>query len=218
MLIAEPTRFGAGAIIYGDALDLRSLHETVQMLAEGCGFNDDVKETFTTLAFDIQQAYEGNREHKVFRPGQQDEAHHFGFKALWPALLFKVPVLQATASDHAASYAQQLDLDCLQSSIETALLAYDQATGKRCCSWLKTPLIPPSTFCNRIILDVAYRYLDDPATGKARFRRLPGLLKDLLPDSARYQLIKRVEKAADQICCNCPHLEDTNTPWPPFQW
>jgi len=34
MLIAEPTKYGAGVSIYGDYWDLNELHETIHYLAE----------------------------------------------------------------------------------------------------------------------------------------------------------------------------------------
>ena len=62
MLLAEPTRHGAGIFLYGDHNDLGSLHETIHYLTNGVPLAGEFDELVLGLAYDVRKAKEDQRE------------------------------------------------------------------------------------------------------------------------------------------------------------
>ena len=62
MLVARPTRYGAGAMICGDYYDLRGLRQTVHTLARDAPISEAASEFSLGLAYDLRHAYQGDRE------------------------------------------------------------------------------------------------------------------------------------------------------------
>ena len=62
MLLAEPTKHGAGIFLYGDYRDLESLHDTIHYLSDGIPLGGEFDDLVLELAYDVRKAMEDQRE------------------------------------------------------------------------------------------------------------------------------------------------------------
>src|SRR5687767_1637167 len=133
MLIAEPTPKGAGLLLWGDLLDLSSLHETIHTLANSAVFGLPIAEFMLGMAYDLRKSYEGQREEKSFSckaaPGC---VAYKGERILWPTFLVQLAMLRHSASLHPTTRLMQAHLYQLEACAEKALLEYHPETGRKC--------------------------------------------------------------------------------------
>lgn len=59
MIYAEPTKKGVGVTLYGDSLDLGSLHETVHELVHVSHLTQEQGDTILGLAYEVRHAKQG---------------------------------------------------------------------------------------------------------------------------------------------------------------
>ncbi len=218
MLIAKPTKYGAGVTIYGDYYDLRSLHETIHFLIEGVPLTENYADFVAGLAYDIRHAYEGQREEVKFGFDELDIVLYKGESILWPIVLPQVNLLRWAASFHSTTREHQSNIFRLEYILQTALEDFDEKIGKKCSDWLFASHMWTNDFQTSFFSEMSKKYIFSANTGKKRFRNLPIILKTLNPISNEYkEFSSYLYNSAKEKKCNVDELVDL-TEWLEFKW
>ena len=221
MLISEPTKYAAGIKIYGDYLDLNSLHETIHDLVEGVplgGGESPLGEFVLGLAYDVRHAFQGDRESRKFGHGDHDTVTYSGFHYLWPYILPQVALLRWAASFHPTDRNQQSNLFRLEDCIQKALLAIDIVVGNVVFDWFSHFSGWPDDFYVQFIDGCALQYVSGANTKKARFKKLPEILYMMEPWRDQYRAFAdQAESVAKEKNCS-PHELTDGQEWPEFKW
>lgn len=219
MIISKPTRYGAGPAIFGDYWDLNSVHETIHNLATGKSLKGTpVSEFVLALAYDIRHAYQGDRERKRFGFDDLDTVEYRGVKVFWTVIIPQLGLLRWAAGFHATSKKDQANLFMLEWCVENALEEYDRQTGKMAFDLVTIFQGMGSNYYTQFIDEVTRRYLFEGRPGKARFRRLPEMLRKMSPISEGYrQFAAFLEGKARERGCS-PHELSDKSDWPEFKW
>ena len=216
MLTSAPTKFGAGITLYGDFLDLDSLHNTIHKIASEECLEAEVQNFILALAYDIRKAKERKREVKELGIDKEDRAKYKGVSVLWPHFLPQVALLRRYAGYRNTDHRDQACLYLLEDCAITSLLAFDQAIGSECVKlFLNLPPFPNDylfEYCSECCRELV------EVPGRGRFQRLPGLLKSMSwmsPDYTRYAAM--TEQVAKKLGAAPSRLRDSRK-WPDFQW
>ena len=213
MLFSEPTKRGVGLTLYGDYIDLRSLHETVRVLCDN-GDNNQ-QEHVLSLAYELRKAYEEKREVKTLRDGT---SKYFGTNFSWPSLLFYSSHLRQRACFLPTNKEHQANLYRFEHCIESALLSYDHKIGTEVLERFSSIGFVSKDFLFSYVDDVTYRFIFDGGTGKSRFKRLPQLLRSMAEWSEDYEAFKTyMAGQAEKNKCSVYQLHDMRE-WPEFEW
>jgi hypothetical protein len=122
MLISEPTKYGAGVAIYGDYLDLKSLHQTIQDLCSNSPLSGKIEEFMLGLAYEIRHAYQRDREKENFGRDEYDQVRYRGVKLLWPVVMFQTSLLRWSAGFQPTTKNHQANLYRIEQCLESALI------------------------------------------------------------------------------------------------
>ncbi len=221
MLIAEPTRQAAGIKIYGDYLDLTSLHKTIHYLVDGVpigGVESEMGKFVLGLAYELRHAFRGDRETKQFGHDAHDTVHYQGFQYLWPHILPTVGLLKWSASFHTTTRNVQANLFRIEECIENALIEIDPNVGEEVFEWLSNFLGLSDNYYTQFIDECAIMYLESATSKKARFKKLPEILHMMAPWRDEYiDYSKYVEHSANENKCS-PHELTSFDKWPEFKW
>jgi hypothetical protein len=217
MIITTPTKNAAGIVLWGDYLDLKSLHETIHNLVEGAPFREEIKDLILALAYDVRHAYQRDREEKAFGVDEYDQVIYRGEKIIWPIILFQVNTLRYFASFQPTTKDQQANLYRLEGCLEESLAEQDSKIGSQCIEWLNTPSPITGNYYPQYLNEASKKYLIGPG-GKARFRKLPEVLRSVHPISLEYNdFSKYLEGIAKEKGCSPYELHDLSE-WPNFKW
>lgn len=218
MLIARPTKLGAGIALAGDYADLAEAHETVHHLASESGPLPAGHDEFALgLAYDLRKAYEGARRTATVDLNGRT-VDYFAVDVLWPVFLVQLGMLRTAAGYLPTSRAHQSTLYRLEACAEQAMSAFDPAISGICMRWLAHFAPLPETFLFEFVSQQARSFVFGAPAGKARFKRLPAILDDIHSLSSRYREFERT--LADQAAregCRPQDLHDPS-PWPEFAW
>ena len=129
MLIAEPTKYGAGVTIYGDYWDLNELHQTIHYLSGSSVLGNHHSDFVLGLAYDIRHAYQRDRKEKTFGYDEYDKVKYRGVDILWPVILVQSGLLRWSAGFVPTGKKHQANLYQLESSIEESLDSFDPVVG-----------------------------------------------------------------------------------------
>jgi len=218
MLVAKPTRYGAGATIYGDYYDLRGLHETIHSLVRDAPIKEVTSEFVLGLAYDLRHAYQGDRETEAFGVDELDTVKYAGVRVLWPILIPQVALLRWSASFAPTTKADQANLYRLEYCAESSLSEYDPKTGALCVELFSLFHGLPEDYLFEFVTECARRYIVEGPAGKSRFRRLPTILRMLAPMSSEYRDFRdRIMRIASEKGCNAHELQAKDD-WPAFRW
>jgi hypothetical protein len=219
MLIAEPTPKGAGIFLFGDLLDLSSLHETIHFLSDSALLGTPLSDFVLGLAYDVRKSYEGQREEKSFsRKETGEKVVYKGERILWPCFLLQLGLLRYSAGHHPTTRLVQAHLYQLEACAEKALLEYHVETGQKCLEWLSGFSGLPSKFLVEFINGQTRAYITTGKAGQARFKKLPALLRTLSPISEEYRRFDGIiSTSAAQHACSPDELSDRSD-WPDFEW
>ncbi len=221
MLISEPTKHAAGLIIYGDYLDLDSLHQTIHYLEKGIPLDagENMLSDFVLgLAYDVRHACQGDRFLKEFGDDEDDTVTYFGFEALFPYILPQVGLMRWAASFHPTDRTHQADLFRIEECIRHALFSIDPVIGKEAFDWLASFSGFPENYYIQFFNELALEYVTRAKSPKTRFRYLPKLLYQMEPSSEKYRVFaEQLEIIAEKQNCNPHQLEDRRE-WGDFRW
>ncbi|WP_051327171.1 DUF6904 family protein [Desulfatibacillum aliphaticivorans] len=218
MIISEPTRYGAGMYLYGDYWDLHSLHKLIHRLADGYPIEGELVDFLLSLAYEIRHAYQGDRLEESFGFDELDQVNYRGVPLLWPVLIPQIGLLRWAAAYHPTSKKDQATLLILEHCVEDSLIEYDKSIGdcvydlRTMFDWLN------KDYYVQFVYKCAYSYLFDSKGGKARFKRLPLVLRMMHPSSNEYRIFaEHLESRATELGTSPHNLQDWST-WPDFRW
>jgi hypothetical protein len=217
MILTVPTKYAAGIIIWGDYWDLQSLYETIHELVEGSTFNKGIKETVLGLAYDIRHAYQRDREEETFGHDQYDKVTYRGAKILWPIILFQVNALRYFASFQPTTKEQQANLYRMEACLEKSLYEVDRKVGAECVEWLNFPSPLSTDYYCQYLTEASKKYIEG-GIGKARFKKLPAILRSFYPMSPAYkEFAAYLEATAKEQNCS-PHELHDRSEGPELKW
>ncbi len=218
MLIAKPTKLGAGLAIYGDYWDLCSLYETIHQLTAGSPLAGDIGDFMLGLAYDIRHAYQRDREEESFGNDEYDMVTYRGEKILWPIFLFQIALLRWSAAYQPTNKEQQANLYRLEHCAESCLKEYDALIAPKCMEWLESFSGVSNEYLTTYVPEACYRYIFETSGGKARFKKLPAVLHSLDSFSKEYNEFKIwIESVAKEKDCAPRELHNIQE-WPDFKW
>jgi len=217
MLLTIPTKYAAGITLWGDYRDLESLHETIHGLVEGAPSDDNIKDTVLGLAYDVRHAHQRDREEETFGHNEYDRVTYRGVKILWPVVLFQTNALRYFAAFQPTTKEQQSNLYRLESCLAKSLIEVDGQTGAECVEWLNAPLPLSSDYYCQYLTEASKKYIEC-AIGKARFKKLPVILRSLNPLSPEYKKFAAyLEVTAKARGCSPHELADFSE-GPEIRW
>lgn len=218
MLFAKPTRYGAGVELWGDPRDLEHLRDTVYHLADAATLGEQVSDFLLELAYDVRHAFQRDRLEREFGVDSLDKVACRGVQIVWPIFLVQVSLLRRAAGLKPTTGAHQADIYRLEYEAEQALVTYDAAVGGEC-----VPLIPlagdlPRDYLVEYISCWARDYVEQGSAGKARFKKLPVLLRSLWWVGDEYKAFAaHLKTTAAEQGCQPSELTD-GSKWREFRW
>jgi hypothetical protein len=218
MILTIPTKYAAGIAIWGDYWDLHSLHGTIHELVENAQFfNEGIKETILGLAYDIRHAYQRDREEESFGHDEYDKITYRGVQILWPMVLFQVNALRLFASFQPTTKDQQANLYRLEDCLEKSLYEVDRKIGAECVEWLNMPSPLTRDYYCLYLTEASKKYIEG-GIGKARFRKLPSILRNFHPMTPAYKdFAVSLEATAKEQGCSPHELHDPSE-GPEIKW
>ncbi len=219
MIVCEPTKYGAGVTLWGDAHDLGNLHETIHELSRSEILGLNLSDFVLGLAYDVRKALEGMREEREIEFADSGEMVRYrGVRILWPVFLSQVGLLRFSAGYYATSRVIQADLYRLEACAHRSLRDYDTSTAQKCIDWLGGFSGLPSNYLVEFVTAQAWEFVFEGRIGKNRFRRLPRILRSLDPMSRRYQAFDaEISTVAAQNGRSPDDVRDARD-WPEFRW
>ena len=216
MLTSAPTKYGAGITLYGDFLDLDTVHRTIHKIATEGFAEEHIGDFILGLAYDFRKAKERKREVRKLGIEEGDRVNYKGVAVLWPYYLVQVALLRHYAGYRNTDHRDQACLYLLEDCAITSLLAYDQKVGKDCVEFFFTFPTLPNSYLFEFFNDRALRFIR--LSGKKRFNELPRLLRSLIWMSPEYKEFEDQAKVqAEKHKCS-PHQLHDKRPWPDFKW
>ena len=216
MLTSAPTKFGAGITLYGDFLDLDTLHQTIHKIACDGLAEEHIANFMLGLAYDVRKAKEKQREVRTLGSEDEDSVKYKGVDVLWPYFLVQVTLLRHYAGYRDTDRRDQACLYLLESCAITSLLAHDPKVGKECAELFLNFPDPPNDYLFQYFDDRARRFVGIPE--KKRFRELPALLRSLWWMSSEYEAFAaKLKQQAEKLGCSPQELRDKRE-WPNFRW
>ena len=216
MLVSRPTKFGAGITIGGDYFDLTSLHKIVHTLASETGPLSAHHEFALGFAYDLRKAKEGRRDR-----WSSDAGEYEGYSAvnvLWPVFLVQLGMLRSACAYMPTNRRVHAHLYALEACAAEALTEFDPVVGAMCMRWLANFTLLPDTFLLEFVTQQTKEFIFGAGQGKARFRRLPGLLDEISSRSQAYQNFERaVTKQSHSLGASPKDMMDLSE-WPEFKW
>ena len=218
MILAEPTKQGAGVTLFGDYWDLCSLRGTIIHLGKGAPLSENLSDLVLDLADNIEQAYQEGQEKRVFGDNEFEKVTYYGVSVIWPIFLFNVGLLRWSAEARTLTKDHQADLFRLEACAEDALTAYDPKAGKLCYQWLEKFKGYSETYSAQFVSHIALNYVSCGKPGKTRFAKLPEFLRMFSPDSPEHNsFATHMLKIAKENHCT-PEDIDYVVEWPKFKW
>jgi hypothetical protein len=220
MITSKPTRYGAGIILYGDYWDLKNLHDLIHRLSAGVPLENSVLSDFIlALAYDIRHAYQGDRLEETFGHDELDTVQYRGVKILWPIIIPQIALLRWAAGFHPTSRLDQAELFILEHCIENSLREYDPNIGPLVFELRTMFEGMRSDYYTQFFWEMARQYVLEGKAGKARFKRLPEILRKLSPFSRDYKEFSVfLEKTAKEKNASPHKLEFFDFDDPDFKW
>lgn len=218
MIIARPTRYAAGITLYGDWYDLRRLYDTVHYLSDSIPLEGDLSQFVRGLALEFWHAYKNLRETRVFGSHDEDRVTYRGVSILWPFFLVQLGLLRRAASFKPTTRDTQSDLYRLEACAEGALTSYDPTVGKRCFDWLTSFHGFPTTYLIQFVPHCSLQYVTVGKGGKARFDRLPDILRMIDPMSSEYRAFEEQQAHLAPKQSYRPGGITDIEEWPKFRW
>lgn len=218
MLIGEPTKYGAGIVLYGDYWDLKNLYATIHHISKNSPIKGGLNDFLIGLAYDIRHAYQKDREQKAFGNDDFDKVIYLGENILWPTFLFQLALLRWSAGFQPTNKEQQANLYRLEHCAEEALYEYDPITAKHCLNWLSSFYGESNDYLALYVEEVNYRYVCTGKAGKQRFKKLPESLYSLSTLSPHYTEFKaQIDIITKEKKCRPDDLHDMRE-GPEFKW
>ncbi|MEW8152489.1 MAG: hypothetical protein AB2810_20315 [Candidatus Thiodiazotropha endolucinida] len=218
MIYAEPTKKGAGITIYGDAFDLRSIHETIHIIVDSSPLEEDQRHGILNLAYEIRHAYQGDREIIKVGYDEVEKCTYFGTKLIWPQLLFEIALLRQCAAYCENNKEYLSNLYRIEYCVEKALLEYDAKVGNEVITAYKRIRLISKEYLTDFVSDRSFDFLYGGGTGKMRFRRLPSILHSFDQLSEDYkQYHEFMWKEAKKHGTHPVNLHDMRE-WEEFEW
>lgn len=216
MIFVRPTRYGSGAELLGDELDLRMLYDVLHQTATERVIASQLLDYMLCLAYDVRKAKDGQRE--TVKLGYDQELTYRSVKITWPALLIQVGMYRWAAKFQPTTARQHSALYGLESQIETALAEYDPVIGPQVYEWFAWF----DGFSNNYLIQYLYeldrRYLELP-NGKRRFKQLLPLLRSTSMIGKEYKTFAaEMEMAAQREGCSAHGLHIRYDDEVDFKW
>lgn len=208
MIFAESTEKGVGVCLYGDELDLRSLHGTAHAIINAAPITEQHREDLLGLfAYEIRKAFERHRE--KITVGSGPENTYFGARFTWPVILFNVAILRQCAAFCENTKEHLSNLHRIEYSLEQELLSYDQRAGSEIVAAFRDITLFGDDFLVEFVQRRSYDYIFNCGEGKMRFRRLPAILGSLHDLSPQYKKFReKYSEEANRLRIDPNELED----------
>jgi len=221
MLQSNPTKKGTGIEIWGDALDLRSLHSTIHKIADNV--SEEIPETkaqaliLLGFAYEVRKAEEGFRLHKTINPGPEQKCDYVGLQYLWVDVIMVISVLRYNAGFVILHEQDQANLFMLTHAIRTAMEHYDAEGAKRLTKYLKGGISSWDPMLILMLQGINFEYLSQKP-GKTRFRKLADLIKGYTSHYEETHKLwkKELDKNAKKFNCSIFDLDYEE--YPEFEW
>jgi len=218
MLFARATKYGAGLTLWGDYYDLRAAYDTIGYFFDRSAIQYRLREHTMGLAHGIRLAYEGRWLQEQFGVDEVDRVTYRGASFIWPLYLSQIALVRQAAAYAPHGRREQALVHILEDSGRTALIDYDPTVGTECAAWIERPLVFPSDYLVSFLDYTARAYVSEGRAGKARFRKLPGVLHSFSPFSAEYKAYADIlQRKATEQNCSPQELMETGE-WPDFKW
>lgn len=218
MLFGEPTKKGAGLILWGDYMDLTNLYDTISHISDSSVLSGEMSDYVLGLNYDIRHAFQGMRESKEFGDDQIIKAKYFGEKILWPHFVIQVGLLRWGAGFTETNSEHQSNLFRLENILERSLRVIAPNIVDESLLWLKSFHGFTKEFHIQFLDEITYRFIYDMSLGKKRVIRLPILLKMCSELSPQYRLFEEeFQKIAGEKGCH-PSALIGSYEWPEFEW
>lgn len=218
MLLAKPTKHGAGILLYGDYRDLESVYETIHYLSDGVPLETNFKDLVLGLAYDVRKAMEDRRETIIVESESGEKLEYKGENILWPTFLLQLGLLRWSAGFHPTSREVQANLFRLEACTEKALLEYDYATGRKALKWLERFSGFSDNYIIEFVTIVNRDYIIYSKNGLKRFKNLPTIILSMDPLSSEYQDFEmQIKEKGLEIPYDYKELR-VEIDFPDFEW
>lgn len=218
MLIGLPTRYAAGITLCGDQLDLRHLYETISHLAESDALPEPQQDFLLALAYDVRHAFQGDRQTKTIDEAGLDLVEYQCVNIFWPTFMVQVAMARWSAASVPTDRGHHADLFRLEAITERALHKQDPKVARRCLDILPGFLGLPGSYLVQWITECSIIYVHGSEGGKARFKRLPGIMTAMHYSSQEYQTFEaELMRLAEEQECS-PHELEYERELPEFRW
>ncbi len=219
MLIASSTTKAAGIQIFGDYFDFESVYETIHHLCESSILAPQMEDYVLGLAYEIRQAFQGNRLQESLEAGPEGDVNYFGVKLLLPQYLVQLALLRHSASMKPTNHEHQSNLYRLEYVTLEALGEIDEKMAGvifRLMAGLSG--LNTRDYLFQFIDTMTLEYITEYKSKKERSKELPVILLSLSPTSPPYEHFeKMMNKLAKKEGCNPLELQDGEE-WPDFEW
>ena len=221
MLQSNPTKKGTGIELWGDALDLQSLHATIHKIADNV--SEEIPETKTQaqillgFAYEVRKAEEGFRFHKTINPAPDQECDYVGLQYLWADVIVAMVVLRFNAGFVVLNEQDQANLFSLAYCIRSAMENYDAEGAKRLSKYLKGGISSWDPMLLLMLQGINFEYLSQKP-GKTRFRRLADLIKGYTSQYSETHKLWRKELDKNAKKFNCTIFDLDYEGYPDFEW
>lgn len=221
MLQSNPTKKGTGIEIWGDALDLQSLHATIHKIAENV--SEEIPETkaqaliLLGFAYEVRKAEEGFRLHKTINPNPKQECNYVGLQYLWTDAVVAVNVLRSNAGFIVLNEEDQANLFMLTHVIRSAMGLYDAQGAKHLTKYLNSGISSWDPLLFLMLQGINFEYLSQKPS-KTRFRKISDLIKGYTSHYEETHKLwkKELDKNAKRL--NCTIFDLDYEEYPEFEW
>nr|WP_199079841.1 hypothetical protein [Pedobacter sp. ASV19] len=221
MLQAIATKSGTGVSIFGDYADLSSLYDTVHHIADALDEENKYQRgqhmLLMNFAYEIRHAYQGTRLIQRMSFDDEQSFNYYGFQLVWTDVLIFVSVLRENAGFLSTGRLNQANLYLLEYVLEQALSSYDATGAAEIIPLLGRGLNIDGELSFIIYQTVHVQFVGD-RSGKARFRKIPHLLRSYFSSWSpeHKQMLHSLTQSAKVHGCEIHELEFSD--FPEIKW
>jgi|WetSurMetagenome_2_1015567.scaffolds.fasta_scaffold229818_1 hypothetical protein len=199
MLIGEATKNGTGIIILGDNFDLKSLHDTLHILA---GDEETaVSNCILSFAYEVRKSFEGHRGNKKF-VNEAGTNTYFSFKLFWADFIVTLNLLRERIGYFSTTREMQANLYRLEAFAESTIISYAPEISADILKYIFSIRIPYFNYLESLVGYIIQNCLVAPP-GKKRFHQLSKELILLNPYSNEHKEFKNIlEQEARRLGCD----------------
>lgn len=177
MLKGFTTKNGTGITIYGDYVDLKTIHNVIAKISERVAKEED-NPLFIALmdfSYEVRKAYSGQRLKEKITFDEFEAIEYYGFQYLWTDLIIFIKVLRHEASFAILNELDQSTLYLIEHTAKTSLSQYDLEGAAKLNNLFDYGINILDNLLIQILEYVNILYLSQKPS-KTRFRNLAQLI------------------------------------------